>query len=220
MAFVDFDNVHIFSFHPINAPWAEPLISGDGGPLLMAGEVAGEQAAIFTFDPLLSDLPLQITWPVLMSNLMEWYTPSDVLADNSLTVGDSLVVRPPFEASSIRITAPDGSERTLPVDRDTLVYAGTGTAGLYQLDMVGGGETIQSAPFVVNLFDSAESDITPRPDIALGGATVTETQQEELGQREYWPWAALLALLILLLEWVAYHRRLRVPTLRRAVLRQ
>jgi hypothetical protein len=220
MAFVDFDNVHIVSFEPVSADWAEPLITTEGGALLLAGEVGGRQIAVLTFDLLLSTLPLQITWPVLMSNLLEWYTPRDVLAANSLKIGDSLVIRPPFEASSVRVTTPDGAENTLPVDRDTLVYAGTGAPGIYRLDVIAGGETIQSAPFAVNLFDSTESDITPRAEIALGGTTVTETQQEELGQREYWPWVALLALLILLIEWFAYHRRLRAPTMGRVALRR
>jgi hypothetical protein len=40
-----------------------------------------------------------------------------------------------------------------------------------------------------------------------------------LGQREYWPWAALLALLILLIEWYVYHRRLRAPMVGRVALR-
>lgn len=220
MAFVDFDNVHVLSFKPIRADWAEPLITVEGGTLLLAGEVAGRQVAVLTFDLHNSDLPLQITWPVLMANLMEWYTPRDVLAANSLKVGDSLVIRPPFEASNVRITTPDGSERTLPVDRDTLVYAGTGTPGIYRLDVIAGGAAIQSAPFAVNLFDPAESDITPRAQIKLAGSTVTETQQEEMGQREFWPWAALLALLILLIEWYVYHRRLRAPTMGRVALRR
>ncbi len=79
---------------------------------------------------------------------------------------------------------------------------------------------IQSAPFAVNLFDAGESDITPRTEIALGGAAVTEPDEEELGQREFWPWVALLALLILLIEWYVYHRRLRAPTMGRVMLRR
>jgi hypothetical protein len=220
MAFVDFDNVNILSFRPVSADWAEPLITAQGGTLLAAGDVDGQQVAVLSFDLHNSDLPLQITWPVLMANLIEWYTPRDVLTATSLKVGDSVVVRPPFEAEIVRVTHPDGSEHTLPVDRDTLVYAGTGQPGIYQLDVLAGGEVIQSAPFAVNLFDASESDITPQAQIALGGATVGEAQEEELGQREFWPWAALLALLILLVEWYAYHRRLRAPTIGHVGLRR
>jgi hypothetical protein len=220
MTFVDFDNVHVLAFKPVSADWAEPLVTVEGGTLLLAGEVDGRQVAVLTFDLHNSDLPLQITWPVLMANLMEWYTPRDVLAANSLKVGDSLVIRPPFEAERVRITHPDGSERSLPIDRDTLVYAGTGQSGIYQLDVLAGGEVIQSAPFAVNLFDAGESDITPQAAIVVGGAATTEAEEEELGQREYWPWAALLALLILLIEWYVYHRRLRAPTMGRVALRR
>ena len=41
---------------------------------------------------------------------------------------------------------------------------------------------------------------------------VTQAVEAEIGQREYWPLLALLALLVLLIEWYAYHRRLRAPT--------
>ena len=41
---------------------------------------------------------------------------------------------------------------------------------------------------------------------------ITQAIQAEIGQREYWPLLAAGALLFLLIEWYAYHRRLRAPT--------
>ncbi|PJF38851.1 MAG: hypothetical protein CUN54_09960, partial [Phototrophicales bacterium] len=54
--------------------------------------------------------------------------------------------------------------------------------------------------------------IAPLEEINLGGATITEAETEEIGQREFWPWLALAGLIILLIEWYVYHNRLRVPT--------
>jgi hypothetical protein len=59
----------------------------------------------------------------------------------------------------------------------------------------------------VNLFDERESDIRPRETIQIGQATVASTASQQVGQRELWPWLAGLALLILLIEWQAYHRK-------------
>src|SRR5690606_19090951 len=110
LEFVDFDNVNILAYQAVsNTPWADTLISTGGDPLLLAGEVDGRQVAITTFDIHNSDLPLQITWPILIANLMEWFAPQTVLTTtNALNVGDPLVIRPPLTAESLRITAPDG----------------------------------------------------------------------------------------------------------------
>ncbi len=78
--------------------------------------------------------------------------------------------------------------------------------------MLRGGEVTQTAAFAVNLFDAGESDIAPQPTITLGATTVTQTTEAEIGQREFWSLLAALALLVLLIEWVVYHRRMRAPT--------
>jgi len=74
--------------------------------------------------------------------------------------------------------------------------------------------------FAVNLFDANESNITPRDTLLIGNTTITEAAREEFGQREFWPYAALLALLFLLIEWYVYHQRLRTPTMLRPMLRR
>jgi hypothetical protein len=222
MTFVDFSGINILKFTPaINVDWGKALIRVDGGPLLLAGDEGGRQVALLTFDLHDSDLPLQIAFPVLMSNLLDWFTPRSVISvGDALKVGQSLAIRPPLDAAAVRITLPDSTERTLPVDRQTLAFADTQTPGLYKLDILNGDKVIQSQPFAVNLFDPGESDIAPVQQLKLGGTTIATTGREEVGQREFWQEAALLALLVLLIEWFVYHRRLRVPTLMSPVLRR
>jgi Ca-activated chloride channel homolog len=221
MAFVDFGDVNVLKFKSVGgADWADELITADEGTLLLAGETNGRQIAILTFDVHDSDLPLQITWPVLMANLFEWFTPRAAFsAPNGLSIGQSLAIQPPFDATSINITLPDDSVRTLPVDRETLIFADTKFPGLYNVDILDDSEVIQSAPFAVNLFAPNESDITPRDTITLGDTVIAFAPREEVGQREFWPWVALAALLILLIEWTVYQRRLQVRTVFRPNLR-
>lgn len=222
MAFVDFQYVRVMSFREITgADWATPLIRVAGGPLLLAGEIEGRQVAILTFDIHNSDLPLQITWPILMSNLMNWYSPQSIISvPDGLSVGESLMIRPPLVADTLRIGLPDGSLRTIPIDRQSIIYADTGIPGIYTLEILEDGNVQQSQPFVVNLFEPQESDITPQETITLGSATITPGEREEVGQLEFWPVAGLLGMLILLIEWYVYHQRLRAPTVMRPVTRR
>jgi hypothetical protein len=222
MTFVDFDAVDVLAFRQIaNVDWATPLVTIDAEPLILAGEIDGRQVALLTFDLHDSNLPLQITWPVLMSNLLTWFSPQSIIAaPNGLSVGDSLVIRPPLTAEMLRINNPNGVQREIPIDRQSIIYADTDSTGIYTLEVIDDGAVTQSQPFAVNLFDTGESRIAPQAQITLGSVTITPGEREEIGQFEFWPVVALLALLILLIEWYVYHQRLRTPTLLRPIPRR
>jgi hypothetical protein len=62
--------------------------------------------------------------------------------------------------------------------------------------------------FAVNLFNEAESNIRPAGTIQVGRSAIRPAPPAEIGQREFWPWVAALGLLVLMLEWLVYHRRI------------
>ena len=211
--YLNFANVNLFDFSVLeDVDWADPLVTAAGGPLVLAGEVGGRQVAILTFDLHRSDLPLQIAWPVLLANLMQWYTPARAVSvPEGLSVGETLPLNPPFEADTLRITRPDGETTTLNVDGSPLIYADTTIPGLYTVDVYHGAELLQSEPFAVNLFDRAESFIRPATRLTVGASQIGEAEREEIGQEEFWPILAAIALAVLALEWWLYHRGMRLP---------
>ncbi|MDX1992114.1 MAG: VWA domain-containing protein [bacterium] len=219
-AFVDLSTMSLLQFRELSGTaWADVLAEVDGGPILLSGEIDGRQVTVLPFDLRESNLPLLIAWPVLVNNLVEWFTPQAALTESDgMSIGDSLTLRPPLEADSLRVTLPDGQTRTLDAAASpALIFAETAQPGIYLLEAFAGGEVIQTQQVAVNLFSPLESDIQPVPQgsLQVGQATVAAPDTEELGQRELWPFAAGLALLMLLIEWIVYHRRQRVPTLGR-----
>lgn len=208
LTFVDLENVSVLKYRPlVGVEWADTLISvNDDAPLVVAGELDGRRVAIFAFALSDSDLPLQIAFPVLMSNLLTWFTPQGALSETALTIGQPQLIRPPLDAEAVRVTAPDGSVRELPIESSELVYGDTSMVGVYRVDILRGGDVSQTESFAVNLFSLSESNITPRP-ASLNGQPLTVNTTDEQGQWEFWPILALLALFILLLEWNIYHRR-------------
>lgn len=219
VAFVDFNEVSLLRFRDVfNVEWAESLITLDGGAVLMAGVIDGRQVALMPFDLRESDLPLNIAFPVLMANLTEWFTPTDALtANTSVTVGDTIAIRPPLDADTVQITLPDGDTQTLTVDRETLIFADTQQSGVYLLEAQSGSQITQQQPIVVNLFSPLESMIAPisEGNLQVGSEVVPIAEEEAKGQQEHWQIVALLVLLMLLIEWYVYHRRLHMPTLMR-----
>ncbi|PJF21930.1 MAG: hypothetical protein CUN56_08575 [Phototrophicales bacterium] len=221
MTYVDVSQLHVLKLTQLaNVEWADPLIMVDGGALLLAGEVDGRQIAVMPFNLRESDLPLQVTWPILMANLAEWFTPRTVIdITDSLSVGESLAIHPPFETDVVRITAPDEQVYELPFERDTVVFAATTHPGFYQLELLKDGQLIGSQQFAVNLFSLLESAIQPVSidNLIVEGTQISVGIQDELGQRELWSYVIVLALLFLLIEWYAYHRQMRVPTVFRPI---
>lgn len=224
-AFVDLSTLSLLRFREISgAGWAQVLAEVDGGAILWGGEIDGRQVVVLPFDLRESNLPLLIAWPVLMSNLVEWFTPQAALTDSdSLSVGGALSLRPPVEAETVRVTLPDGQTRTVEVrPGQPTLFTETTQTGIYRLEAFTGSEVIQQQPITVNLFSPLESRILPiaQGNLQIGQTTVAAPEGETLGQRELWPVVAVLALLMLLIEWWVYHRRQRIPTLMRPMLRR
>lgn len=219
MNFVDFSNVNIRAIRALSrVEWATTLINSQSGPLLVAGEIEGRRISILPFALSDSDLPLQITFPILISNLLEWYTPQNIISGSAqLRPGDALRLRPAPQADAVRIHLPDGTFRAVDLDRELIVFAETQQLGIYTLEVIENGAPTLTQHFVVNLFAPEESKLTVQSELNLSSGTMTIAQgeREAEGQLEFWSWVALLAFALLLLEWYAYHQRLKPPVFHR-----
>lgn len=210
--FVDWSNVHILEAETVQTPeWAEVLIESDNGPLVFAGETNGQRIAALTFDLRESDLPLQIAYPILFSNLINYLAPPSAFdATQSLRPGESLTMLPQTDVNRIVIASPSNQTYTLPANQTT--FTQTHELGYYAVNFISDGpNTIEY--FAVNLFDENESNIQPRDVVQVGQVAVTPTVSGQVGQRELWAWLAALALIVLMIEWQVFHRR-QIPSLR------
>jgi hypothetical protein len=220
LRFVDLSGVNLLDSARIPRPeWAQPVIvaedplnPGETIPLLFAGQTQGRRVAVFAFDIRHSDLPLNIAFPILMANLVEWLAPSRSGIPPSLAPGETLTFVPPVSTSLdvATITRPDGIVER-PENRDgQLIYTRIDQLGLYRVDL--GNE--QAISFAVNLFSPQESQIAPTQDLTAAGVVIAgaegETQSaDSRAMREWWRGLALVALGLLTAEWLVYHR----PTL-------
>jgi Ca-activated chloride channel homolog len=223
--YLDFADVNISTFRPISdyESWGQSLVtSRSGNPLLLAGEVDGRQAAVLSFALQDSDLPLQLTYPIMMANLIQWYTPPRFVdVASQVAPGTALVLRP-LDGNTVQVTMPNEDDQTFSLSDSVpqALFAETRQTGVYRVDVKEGDEILGTEYFAVNLFDAGESDITPRDSVIVGTTEIAESSREETGQRELWQYLALLGLAILLLEWMYYHRgnlRQLAPAGRRAV---
>jgi len=211
--FVDFGSVHILQAKTVQPPaWAEVLIDTAAGPLVFAGQTAGRRVAALTFDLRESDLPLQVAYPILFSNLINYLVPPAAFdAGQPLRPGESLSIVPPPGTQQIVIVSPSNKAYTLRNAAYALAFTNTDELGYYAVNFIT-KDGAQAEYFAVNLFDRAESNIRPQASLQLGRTTITPAASNQIGLRELWPWPAGLALLVLLIEWRVYHRRLPPPS--------
>lgn len=217
--FLDWENVNILRAREVVLPeWGEILVDSPGGPLVLVGENGGRRVAVLTFDLHESDLPLQIAFPVLLANLIEYLLREPNLqglaAGESLQPGESLEIPAFGEAGSLTVTTPSGRQIEVDASAGSAVFTETREVGIYRVSSP--QEPQFSTAFAVNLFTEEESDLAPEGDVQIGNARVTASAQEEIGQRELWPLIAAAGLALLMLEWWVYHRgKPTLPRLRR-----
>ena len=214
--FLDFKDVNIRQFETITqtdaqkGKWpADTLVGANGGPLVLAGTYNGHQVAVISFDLHDSDLALKIAWPILLSDLTQWYrVPRIIDVQGSLAPGKAITIQPPPDADKVTVKHPDGTITDLKLDANlsSLIFADTQALGIYTVDTYKSDNLLQEAPFAINMFDPDESSIAVKTPSFITTTNGT-TNQAEIGQREFWPFIALAALLILMIEWYIYYRR-------------
>ncbi|HYN87430.1 MAG TPA: VWA domain-containing protein [Ardenticatenaceae bacterium] len=215
LRYVDLSDVAIARAQQVVLPdWARPAIvdANSGAPLLWIGETGGRQVALLAFDLHASDLVLRVAFPLLLANVVDALVlgPTGSLIDQP-TLGQPVPLPLPPEATAVEIQQPDGRVARLRPDDGEPVFVPE-QLGLHQVRWP--GTDLPPAAFAVNLFNPQESNVAPASQLALDpaeGAAAGGTPRPltEEGRQEYWRPLALVALAVLLVEWLVSQRDAR-----------
>ncbi len=179
------------------------------GPILVAGRRAGKRFVALGFDPRNSDMVLRVAWPLLVLNVINDFVEEDTSYVSSFATGDVWMIPAPSGAESANLKTPDARELTVPVKEGRAVYLGE-QAGFYELTVETDQEPLKTA-FAANLVSPDESRIEPVKELTLAGAALAPPKGFNPGvRRELWLYLLIAALLVTLLEWITYHRRVTV----------
>ena len=185
--------------------FGRPLITSLQTPLVLVRDEPFRQA-LFGFDLHESDLPLRIAFPILVENLSEWMLPPSV-PSHSFHPDEPVTIVPETGATSVTVIRPDNSRRPLATS-SIATFGDTDLTGLYTVEQVVAGNVDRSW-FTVNLFSEQISQLKPAERLTLPPVnTAATTHALHRGQLEVWPWIALIALGIVVIEWLAFHRGL------------
>jgi hypothetical protein len=203
---VDLQDVHVARSQDLRgSKFGRALITSLQTPLVLVRDEPFRQA-LFGFDLHDSDLPIRIAFPILLQNLSEWILPPSV-PSHSFHPDESVTIVPATGATSVTVVRPDGSRRSL-AGGSVATFRDTGLMGLYTVEQVVSGNVDRSW-FTVNLFSEQISQLKPIERLTLPPSNnTTVARVVHRGQLEIWPWIALVALAVVVTEWLAFHRGL------------
>jgi hypothetical protein len=125
----------------------------------------------------------------------------------SIEPGEPKTVPIPRAADSVLVRRPDGGRDRIPTaGSSTVTYARTRRVGPYTIEPAAEGHEM----FAVNLFSPDESRIAPERVVVLGSTVLAAAQGKVLVNEPLWPWVLVALLVILLLEWIVYNKRVYV----------
>jgi hypothetical protein len=196
---------------------AEAIVQAGVGPVVFDAATASTRALVVAFDPDASSWPFDISYVVFLAAAVETLGGLDPVADEEQTrPGGTLSARLPLGARSVRLRVPEGSEVSLTPSADGRVAFGpVPRAGVYGIEWsgpAGAGDTAQDGrvtrPLAVNLLDEAETDVRALDSVVFASGEVKALEAgQSLTPRRLWKWLLLAVLLVMLVEWWVYHRR-------------
>lgn len=180
------------------------IVESDQGPLMLAGERLGGRVLVFTFDPLQSDLPLKVAFPVLLLNTVGWLTGGQGTSDvgGLMATGAMFTLPVTGESPVVTVEKPSGMKVRGSVAGGLLRFGGVDQVGVYEVKTPG-----ERVSFAANLASRRESRIAPMRDLGLGREAVVQTSTAAAGRREIWRELAYAAIAILMIEWFVWNRR-------------
>lgn len=207
MGDVNFDSTSVFAVDRQRGEVA--LARAVRDPVMAAKRDGARKIVAAGFDLKATDLTMRVAFPLLLVNTLDWFAGDD--ADLITTYRTGARIEVPIDqattATEVEVTSPTSRKALAPlVDGRAAFYASE--VGVHSLAPRDGGAAIDLA---TNLASPSESDIEPSSELVLGGQTLKAPDGFSLSRRQaLWGYLVLVALALLVAEWVTYHRRVTV----------
>jgi hypothetical protein len=152
-----------------------------------------------------TDWVKQLSFPLFLRNILYFLgNVSDAAGEEAVQAGQVKTIRPDVPVRKIDVIDPNGKKTTLDRgNRPDFLYGKTDELGVYQVEAEGAGPR----SFAVNLLDPEESNLEPRGQFRIGATKISPGEIRRT-PKDLWHWVALAALVLIILEWYIYNRRI------------
>ncbi|MFN6400054.1 MAG: vWA domain-containing protein [Planctomycetota bacterium] len=193
------------------------LMIADIGPIFAVAPRGPFQDAVLGFDivrPSQDGLEINSDWGIKRSFPVFVFAAVEQLA-GGVTEASAPTVQPgmPIQLmlsnrfKSYQIIDPSGKSQTIDRGPDgRFLYTRTDQLGVYEVRAEGLEEPVER--FCVNLFSNRESNLKVGLELKTGSESIAATSNTIRARQETWRWLLLLALGLLMLEWIVFNRRI------------
>jgi hypothetical protein len=203
--YITFSNLYLSRAQKVaSRTEAKVLLDGNCGPLILLFEER-RKIVYIAFNVMDTDIPFRIAFPALLRNIITYFEEEEhALFRSSYRTGEAIFParRLPPDIKSVRIVRLSGTEDLkedeVQVSDGSFLYGKTNEPGYYRISV--GDRTYFAG---VNLPPS-ESDITPVETEAQEGQKISAS----LLGREFWLYFVVAGLLLFLVEWLLFNRRI------------
>ncbi len=192
------------------------------GPAILETSDGDIRAILVPFKITKTNWPFDVSFVVFLASAVDYLATGSIVAidqdERQITPGRVLADRLPPDATGVRVLMPDGSrsEEIIPSADGRVVFGPITNAGIYRLrwrgtpaptDIVDDNTNYRT--FAANLLNPAESNVSTQKTIALANTIVTaDSNTERQRIKDWWPYLLATALLILMLEWWVYNKKM------------
>jgi hypothetical protein len=167
LAGVDLSRLHVAKAQKLTLPaWARSVIpNAPDVPLLYSGLHDGLPTAVIAFDLRDSDLPLQVAWPILVTNLAGELLGIDQTANDPIAPSSPVEMALRLGVVGLRITLPDGNVTELTAGASgasSATFVATTQLGIYRIEEIPDPNATPSP--------SAEPTVPPASPIPVSSA--------------------------------------------------
>ncbi|MBS1713316.1 MAG: BatA and WFA domain-containing protein [Armatimonadetes bacterium] len=175
------------------------VVDSKDGPVVVVSEGKSRQVYV-AFEPMQSDFPLNVGFPILIGNALDFLIGRQAADTLSVKTGTSFVA-PAMGRKDAGLTRPDGRRDTIEARDDRLAVRGLDRVGKYSLDLGGKAKAVYAS-----LRSPVESNIAPKTDLEVGTVSVKGTSSA-VRFEDFWRWIVLAAMAVLGFEWWYFARR-------------
>ncbi len=207
MRHVSLDTILYAGFGGYELPSAATaLATGPEGPVIALLRTRGARHVVAGFSLERSNWPMHVSIVVFMQNVLDYillagsgqnglvHMPGDPITVRALGSANRLQIEGP---TSMTVNVEPGAVRSLPALR---------RAGVYEVN--GAAPPMQN--IAVSVLSDSESDIRPHSELVVNSEAASGDQGSHVVPRELWPWLIAAAVMLLLVEWFVYLRKVSV----------
>ena len=194
-----------------------PLMESTAGVVMAVGPRDGYEDLVLGFTILEyspegderhnSDWPNHLSFPVFIQNIVASLGSGATFSETEgAQPGEVVRIKSSVPMAGITVRNPLGGDAKLsPRGERQFVYGKTDSTGVYRV--LETDSERQDQLFPINLLDSRESDLSVREKLEIGYEEIAGTVETAPEFKQYWTWLVMASLIVLVIEWFIYNRR-------------